>query len=197
MSGQTEEVVNESTDVQAVEADESVTLEALRADLDKVIGINKELIASRDAAKNKAREAEQKATQAKEQRQGIEGQLDAMEQKFNEKLNGVLVDSALEKELALAGARNVDAAKKLLDRQNITVIGGKADAEAIQHAINGLKETDAYMFADKTQQTTTKPAATKVARAGEAEVEDVVAKEIAAATNIKDLHAVMAKHGLK
>lgn len=199
MTGQSETegtvVTEPSNDV--VETTEStVTLESLAAEIAKVTGINKELIASRDAAKAKAREMEQQVLQATEKRQGVQGELDAMEQKFNDRMNGVLIDSALERELAVAGARNVDAAKKLLDRQNISVVDGKADKAAIIDAINSLKESEDYMFKDATELKTPKAAAVKVARAGEPDNGDVVVKELKAATSIADLKAIIDKHNL-
>lgn len=187
-----EDSATQQQDTATETATQTTTIESLQADINKVIGINKELIASRDAAKVKVREAEEAA---KAQRQGVEGELDAMEQKFNEKFNGVLIDSALDKELTIAGARNVDVAKKLLDRQNISVVNGKADADAIQLAITGLKESESYMFKGD-EEDTSKPAATKIARAGEPAQENLYRKDVDATTNIDDLKAVMKKHNI-
>ncbi len=204
MSGETS---NEETAVESVAsneaaetAEEQVTLESLSEQVNKVISINKELIASRDAAKTKLREAEEASQlQAKtEQRQGVEGELDALEQKLGKRLNDVLVSNALEKELLSAGARNVEMTKKLLDKQNIKVVNGKADSEMITQSINSLKETASYLFSDKEDETSqeSKPAAMSVARAGEPENVDIVNKEIAEATTTADLKAVLKKHGM-
>jgi len=197
MSGETieESVVETPSNEPAEDSAKTLeTIEAMQASIDKVISINKELIASRDAAKVKTREAESQLT---EQRKGVEGELDAMEQKFNEKFNGVLIDAALEKALNEAGARNVVTAKRLLDRQDITVVNGTVDADAIQTLIDGLKETESYMFTDPTTETVVKPKATKPARAGEPANEDVVNKEIKAASTQAELQAVIDKHNIK
>jgi len=201
MSGETEEttVVTEASNEASDDATQQATLDSLQAEIAKVININKELIASRDATKVKLREAEEAKELAKEERQGVEGELDKLEQKFSQQLQDVLIDSALEKELTIAGARNVDVAKKLLDKQDISVVDGKADVTAIQATINALKENESYLFlGDEVVDTTVinRPAATPVARAGEPENENIVNKELQATTSIEDLKKVIEKHNV-
>ena len=199
MSGETEvestTVVEPSNDAaEAAQPQVSVDdFNALKATLDK-----------QSALIDKLREHEQKSLQKEQeaiaQRQGVEGELDALESKFQARLDEVLVDSALEKALMSAGARNVDVAKKLIDRQNIKVVNGKADVSAIQSNIDGLKETESYMFKgdeENVNPLTPKPKATKVARAGEPANEDIVNKELKAATSIADLKAIIDKHNIR
>lgn len=133
-------------------------------------------------------------------REGVEGEFDAFRLQVNDWQNDVLIDSALEKELALAGARNVEVVKKLVNTKNIKVVNGKADADAIRSTIDGLKESESYMFkgdAENENPLSPKPNATPVARAGEPANEDIVAKEIRAATTHKELLAVIEKHNIQ
>lgn len=197
-STDTSTVTTEPSNDAAETAQEQVTIESLKADIDKVISINKELIASRDAAKVKVRSAETELEQAKEQREGIEGEIDALEQKFNTQLTDVLIDAAFEKELTLAGARNVEVAKKLLNKQDIKVENGKVNITLIQDSINSLKESDSYMFtSEEEEKASTLKTATPVARAGEPENENIVNKELKAAKSIPDLIAIIDKHNIK
>ena len=208
MSGETS---NEETTVESVASNEAaetaekqvITLETLQAEISKVISINKELIASRDAAKTKLREAEDaselQATKV-EQREGTLGEIDlavdAVELKLNKRLNDVLVNNALEKELLTAGARNIEMAKKLLNMKDIKVVNGVADSSLIQQSVKNLKEAASYLFASEEDGTSPKPAAMSVARAGEPENVVIANEEIKATTTTADLQAVMKKHGL-
>lgn len=196
----------DSTEVPTQVEEETVTEVTTQASSDEVkteIAAMKAQIEKQSQLIDKLRDHEQSSLQREQEaiaaRSGVEGELDALEQKFNERLEGVLIDSALEKELALAGARNVEVAKKLLDRQDIKVVNGKADSTAIQSSIESLKESESYMFkgdAENENPLTVKPTATKVARAGESENENVVHKELRAATNIEDLKAIIDKHNV-
>ena len=139
----------------------------------------------------------QKEQEAIAQREGVEGEFDAFKLQVNDQLNNVLIDSALEKELTLAGARNVEVVKKLVNIKNIQVVNGKADANAIRSTIDGLKETEGYMFSDPSDTNTSiTPTPTKVARAGEPVNEDIVNKELRAATSIEDLKLIIEKHNV-
>lgn len=204
MTGESNEestVVTEPSNEQATEVATVTALQndvaELKAQLEKQIPLIDKLREHEQSSLK--REQEALADQDKKIREGVEGELDALEQKFNLKLENVLIDAALEKELTLAGARNVDVAKKLLDRQTIDVVDGKANLTAIQTTIASLKETDSYMFKsdEEVKTTTLKPAATPVARAGEPENVDIVNKELRAATTQAELQAVMKKHNVK
>lgn len=187
-----ETVVTEVTTTQASNDEVTIQLDAMKAQIEK----QSQLIDKLRDHEQSSLKREQDAIAA---RTGVEGELDALEQKFNERLEGVLIDSALEKELTLAGARNVEVAKKLLDKQDIKVVNGKADGTAIRSSIEVLKESESYMFKGDAENESTlliKPNATPVARAGESENENVVHKELRAARSIEDLKAIIDKHNV-
>jgi hypothetical protein len=152
---------------------------------------------------DKLREHEQSSLQREQEavakREGDEGEFDAFKLQVNEQLNDVLIESALEKELSLAGARNVEVVKKLVNRQDIKVVNGKADADAIRSTIDGLKESESYMFVGDSENVNPliKPTATPVARAGEPANEDIVNKELKAATTHAELLQVIEKHNVQ
>lgn len=201
MSGETTEVptqvdeetvVTEVTTTQASNDDVKAELATMKAQIEK----QSQLIDKLRDHEQSSLKREQDAIAA---RSGVEGELDALEQKFNKQLEGVLIDSALEKELTLAGARNVEVTKKLLDKQDIKVVNGKADVSAIQSSIESLKESEGYMFkgdSENENPLVVKPTATPVARAGESENENIVHKELRAATSIEDLKKIIDKHNV-
>ena len=131
----------------------------------------------------------------KQKRKGAEGEIDALKAEFRKELNTLAINSALERELITAGAKNVDLSKRLLDTTDVSVMNGKADTQKIREAIAALKETDNYLFADATSTATTvKP--TTPARAGEGGNEDVVKRDIRAARTRQELEAVLKKHNV-
>ena len=189
---QVEETVTEVTKQAPSNDDVKAELDAMKAQIEKQTQLIDKL---RDHEQSSLKR-EQDAIAA---RTGVEGELDALEQKFNRQLDGVLIDSALDKELTLAGARNVEVAKKLLDQQDIKVVNGKADVTAIQFSIESLKKSESYMFkgdSENENPLVPKPNATPVARAGESENENVVHKELRAARSIEDLKAIIEKHNV-
>jgi len=179
----TEESVAQETGVTQEE------LAALTAQLEK-----------QSALIDKLRQHEQtsltEAEKEKQKRKGVEGEIDQLKESFSKQINDIAIDSALERELAVANAMNVDVAKKLIDRSGIDVVNGKANTQKIAEIINNLKESEGYLFKQKDAQTTTKPNAPKPARAGEGENEDIVKKEMKAAKTVQELQAVIAKYGV-
>lgn len=196
MSGdsENESTVNAEPSNEAVETAPQVSIEdfnALKAQFDK-----------QNLLIDKLREHEQSSLtreqEAVAKREGVEGEFDAFKLQVSEQLNDVLIDSALEKELVLAGARNVEVVKKLVNTTNIKVVNGKADANAIRSTIDGLKESESYMFAEpQTLTPVSTPSATPVARAGEPANEDIVNKELRAATTHKELLQIIEKHNVQ
>ncbi len=136
------------------------------------------------------------AEKEKQKRKGVEGEIDQLKESFSKQINDIAVDAALERELSLADAMNVDLAKKLIDRSGIDVVNGKANTQKISEIINSLKESESYLFKQDETQTTKKPNAPKPARAGEGENEDIVKKEMKAAKTVQELNAVIAKYNV-
>jgi hypothetical protein len=195
MSGETNEsttevVTNDNATEESVAQETGVTQEelaALTAQLEK-----------QSALIDKLRQHEQtslsEAEKEKQKRKGVEGEIDQLKESFSKQINDIAIDSALEKELSLAKAMNVDVAKKLIDRSGIDVVNGRANTQKIAEIINNLKESESYLFKSETSET--KKAAPKPVRAGEGEPEDIVKKEMKNAKTVQELQAVIAKYGV-
>lgn len=131
----------------------------------------------------------------KQKREGVEGEIDTLKQEFQSRFDNQAIDAALERELLVAKARNVDVTKRLLDRNGFSVVNGKVDVKQIRDAISALKQTEDYLFASTNSEPVTKPTSTP-ARAGEGPAEDIVKREMRSAKSVRELQEIIKKHSV-
>lgn len=184
---QTEQVndnqVEESTTQQpTVSADE---VAELKAALDK-----------QQALIDKLREHEQRSLEAeKAAKKEKQTEVERVTELYEQKLNSLALDGALEGALASHGVRNVEVAKKVLDTSGINVVDGRVDKQAVSAAVAALKESESYLF--KTTEETPKKQAPKVGAADEGATEDVVQKAIKGAKSVRELNEILRKYNVK
>lgn len=127
---------------------------ASQADLDRIIASRlereKAKYADYEALKQKAAEHDKAVEAAKtDAEKAIEAARSEGESKATEAANARVVRSEAKVALAGAGARNADAAVKLLDLAGLKVgDDGEVDAAALKTKVDALKSSDAYLFDD-------------------------------------------------
>lgn len=185
--------VTNTTDV-VTEPNESTTpdgttslneVETLKAELAK----NNELITKlRKFEKENKQRAEAEA-KAKEQALAEQGQYKALYEELNNKLRTQAIDSVLDAELTLAGAKSLKTVKALVDKTQIEFEGDSPNGESIRGLIEGLKKEHAILFESQ------EPVVPSVKRAGDNEPVGGYEKEMRAAKTAKEIESVLKKYG--
>lgn len=127
-------------------------LSALKAEIENLKGINKDVIASRDSVKSKLKDLEtNKEVAALEEK----GQYDEALQKEKEKyqtlqtkLEAQAVTGTLIQELGNTNALSVDTALELIDRSTIVYEDGQVNKESVADAISALQEKHSVLFGE-------------------------------------------------
>lgn len=178
---------NEGTQETKSEAVSKQDIEALVAKIEK-----------QDALIEKLRQHEQQSLEAeKAAKKEKQTEVERVTELYEQKLNSMALDAALEGELGKANARNIELAKKVIDTNSITVVDGRVDRMTVREAIEALKASDNYLFGDGATSTVVeKPKAAKPGRPAEGATEDVIKKEINAAKTQKELNAILAKYNI-
>ena len=193
VENQTQEVnenENPTTEVEGTQETKSASAE----DVEQL----KAAIQKQEALIEKLRQHEQRSLEAeKAAKKEKQTEVERVTELYEQKLNAMALDAALEGELGKANARNIELAKKVIDTNSITVVDGRVDRMTVREAIEALKASDNYLFGDGATSTVVeKPKAAKPGRPAEGATEDVIKKEINAAKTQKELNAILAKYNI-
>jgi hypothetical protein len=194
MSGET--VENNATEVvNDNQVEESTETTQTGASADDVAEL-KAALEKQSALIEKLRQHEQQSLEAeKAAKREKQTEVERVTELYEQKLNSLALDGALESALASHGVRNVEVAKKVLDTSGINVADGRVDKQAVQQAVAALKESESYLF--KTTEETPKKQAPKVGAADEGATEDVVQKAIKGAKSVRELNEILRKYNVK
>jgi len=145
-------------------------LAELKAEIANLKGINKEVIASRDATKTKLKsfETAQEVKDLEEKGQ-YEEALGKEREKYDAlqtELKDQAVTSSLREELQGTNALSVDTALELIDRSAIVYADGQVDKGTMVDAINTLKEKHSVLFGETKPAPTPKKAGEEKSQAG-------------------------------
>lgn len=140
--------------VETVNTESTQSVDDVMAELEKQRAINKEVIASRDAAKTRLKELEADAqSQLQESEKKVAeltAQYEAAQSKTTEleaTLKDVTVSSSLQQALQEAGAVSLKTAMKLIEKDKIEFTEeGKVNTESLEKAIATLKEEHEILF---------------------------------------------------
>lgn len=113
---------NEGTQETKSEAVSKQDIEALVAKIEK-----------QDALIDKLRQHEQQSLEAeKAAKKEKQTEVERVTELYEQKLNSMALDAALEGELGKANARNIELAKKVIDTNSITVVDGRVDRMTVR-----------------------------------------------------------------
>lgn len=152
-----ENKVVESTTTEVAEATgekevKEPSVDELRAELEKLRGINKEVIQSRDAAKQKLRDLDsEKERKVLEEKGAYEEALLKEREKYDvlqSQLRDTAVNAELRNALAESGTASVDTALELIDRSTIAYEDGQVNKETVADAIKTLQERHKVLFGE-------------------------------------------------
>lgn len=139
------------------------------------------------------------ADNEKQKREGVEGEFDTYKQEldtaFEERFRAVAVDAAVETALLKADVHNVDTAKKLIDRDGIELVDGKANLVKIEELINSLQESDSYLFKQKDDGNTQRVTPPTPIRPGEGKkITSGIQAELKSAKSTKEIQKILRKY---
>ena len=124
--------------IDAIMAENGKDIESLKAENGK---LEDKLQAAKDALKNfEGVDTDKLNSQIKD----LEDQLKAKDKEYADKLEGMKFDQAIESAVAKANGKNAKAIRALLDID--TLRKSKDQTADIEKALEGLKESDAYLF---------------------------------------------------
>lgn len=118
-----------------------------KADYDKVAGQRDDYKASLDTVNTKLKEFEGvDVADLKGQIETLKGDLEKQKNEYEEKEADRLFNEALDKAISTAGGRNAKAIRGLMDIDALK--SSKDQTEDIKKALEGIRETDAYLFGE-------------------------------------------------
>lgn len=192
--GTTQAVVLE----QNVETKIHTSIEDAMVEIEKLRGINKEVIATRDKEKSKLRSFEKEQEQREQALLADQGKFKELYEKRENEFQALqttlktkAVDSALKDVLHKAGARSVDTVAKLIDKSKIGVSDDfNAVVADIESQIEELKKTDPILFgiAEGVNPPSVKRPSDGTPTAG-------IDAELRACKTVNEIQAVMKKYG--
>lgn len=113
------------------------------------------LVAERDKQIDGLKKSTGDAETLKAQIEKLQGENKAAKEKYESDLKTFKIDNAVALALTSAGAKNVKAARALLDMSKVSIDGD--EVKGIEEQIKGLVKSDSYLFESKTP-SGTKPA---------------------------------------
>lgn len=150
-----ENVVAEMADVDVSDDTNTTvepTIESLLAEVERLQRNNKQIIESRDNAKQKLRDIEaEKERKVHEEKGNYEEALRVEREKYNQlqtQLREQAVGSALLQALSKTNVLAVDTALQLIDRSKIAFEDGQVNDETVADAIKTLQEQHKVLFGD-------------------------------------------------
>lgn len=149
---QADEATTTSDDV---ETKQEPTVDELKAEIERLQRNNKQIIDSRDAAKQKLRDLESdRERTALEKKADYEAALQLEREKYNSlqtQLREQAVGSALLQALSKTNVLAVDTALQLIDRSAIVFEDGQVDESTVADAIKTLQEKHNVLFGEPTK----------------------------------------------